>query len=57
MCRFVNYRRASYGSFHAPKVFSLSEDLTHLSKQHISFLPCQRTGIMAAFTSFSQFTE
>ena len=49
------YRRASYGAMPVPKVFSLSEDLAAFSKQQLSIMPCQRTGIMAAFTSFEQF--
>jgi hypothetical protein len=40
-----------------PKVFSLSEDMALFNKQQVASMPCQRTGIMAAFTSFKQFEE
>ena len=51
----VSYRRASFGALPVPKVCSLSEDLTNYSKHQQNTLPCQRTGIMAAFLSFEQF--
>uniref|UniRef100_A0A1X7VP53 Uncharacterized protein n=1 Tax=Amphimedon queenslandica TaxID=400682 RepID=A0A1X7VP53_AMPQE len=53
--RTVAYRRASTTSMTGlgAKVWSLSEDLSGLAKiQHPS---CQRTGIMAAFTSLTDF--
>ena len=53
--RMVSYRRASFGALPVPKVYSLSEDLTNYSKHQLNTLPCQRTGIMAAFHSFEQF--
>ncbi len=40
------------------KVYSLSEDLMGFAKQQLSqgsMLECQRTGIMAAFSSFKHF--
>ena len=49
------YCRASFGSLPVPKVFSLSEDMASLTKQQLSSMPCQRTGIMASFISFEQF--
>ena len=51
----VSYRRASFGTLPVPKVCSLSEDLTNYSKHQQNTLPCQRTGIMAAFQTFEQF--
>ena len=38
------------------KVYSLSEDLMGFAKQQqVNIIECQRTGIMAAFSSFEEF--
>lgn len=57
--RQMAYRRATgMSSLPVSKVYSLSEDLMGLAKQTQSTdIECQRTGIMAAFSSFQQFEE
>ena len=52
--RKVAYNRGSV-SLPIPKVYSLSEDLSALSKHQVTLPPCQRTGVMAAFKSFQHF--
>ncbi|XP_064397695.1 acetyl-CoA carboxylase-like isoform X2 [Halichondria panicea] len=55
--RLVAYRRASMSSLPVAKVYSLSEDLMGFAKQQAqgNVIECQRTGIMAAFSSFENF--